>query len=207
MGALDAILFSFVTFLKSLWGIIVTPYQSMRHLIERNNLTELLYVALMLIGYFALASVVKVAEFRPFLLTRQFALLTAATAANYLFLTGSVYSIARVFGGRGTYRQFAIGWAYSLVPTVCWFLATSILYVLLPPPRTTSLAGTAFSLLFLTFSTTLLFWKIILVYLTVRFSMRLDLLRITATIFASAPLLTIYAVLMYRWGVFRVPFF
>lgn len=207
MGVIDALLIGFVSFIKSLWGIVITPYQSMRHLIERGNLTELLFIAVILAGYFALASIVKVAAFRPFLLTRQFILLSAATAANYLFLTAIVYRVARAFGGQGTYRQLAMGWAYSLIPTVCWFLATSILYVLLPPPRTTSAAGIAFSLLFLTFSTTLLFWKIILVYLAVRFSMRLDLLRITGTLGAAAPILAVYAFFMYRWGVFKVPFF
>lgn len=203
---LASLVVALVAFGKSSIGIVSRPYETYRRITDRGSLWELTYLGLVLALYFAVASLVKTAAFRPFLLTRQFVLLAGSAAFTYLTVVILMWEVGKLVGGKGTIRALLLGWGYTLVPTTLWFLATSILYVLLPPPRTDSLAGITFSVLFLIFSTILFFWKFMLAYLTMRFGLRLDLVRIVIVTLICMPLLGLYSMLMYRWGIFRVPF-
>lgn len=195
-----------VLFGKNVYGVATKPYETYRSIVEKSSWWELAYLAIVLASYFALASLVRTAAFRPYLLTRQFMYLGMAAGISYIVIIATLYIAAKAVGGRGTLKGLSIGWAYTLLPTVSWFLGTSILYVLLPPPRTASVPGMLFSFLYLVFSVVLLFWKVTLAYLTLRFSMKLDLVRIGAVTAISAPFLAVYSFLMYRWGIFRIPF-
>ncbi len=202
----DHLLIAGVSFCRNIIGLVVRPYETYRRIVDRGSLWELVYIGAMLAAYFALASIVKTAAFRPFLLTKQFVLLSAGAALGYLIAVAMLSLISRLFGGRGGATSLALTWAYTLVPTTAWFLATSLLYVVLPPPRTERALGVAFSTLYLVFSATLFYWKVILGYLTLRFGMKLDLPRIVAVWGLTAPVLAAYSWLMYRWGIFKVPF-
>jgi hypothetical protein len=193
-------------FLRSIAGLVTRPYETVRGTVERENVYELVFIAIPLIFYFALASLVKVARFRPFLLTREFVLLTGATFIMYVFAVALFWTAGRLVGAQGKLKGFAVAWGYSLMPTFLWFFATSILYVLLPPPRTTSIQGVLFSILFLIFSATLLFWKITIGYLALRFGLRLDLGKILIVLAISLPILGFYSYGMYRLGIFKIPF-
>jgi hypothetical protein len=196
----------FVGFIRNAIGITVRPYETYRRISKTNNLWELPYIGLLLAAYFANASLVKTAAFRPYLLTRQFFILGSAAAGTFILASYLFWYFARRLGGTGLYRNLVVGWAYTLIPTVVWFWTTSILYVLIPPPRTTSSAGIVFSVLFLVFSATLFFWKIVLCYLAVRFSMRLDLGKILVTTGLAGIFLVPYGILMYKAGIFKIPF-
>lgn len=195
-----------IAFVQNLTGIMVRPYATYRWIVGKGTLWELVYVAVLLAGYFSLFSVVKTAAFRPFLLTRQFVVLAAGAGATYLGAIGMIWVIGRKLGGRGTLSGIAVAWGYTLVPTLVWFLATSLLYVFLPPPRTTSSAGILFSIVYLIFSATIFWWKLILAYLTLRFGLRLDLQRIAIVALVAVPIVAVYSVGMYWLGIFRVPF-
>lgn len=195
-----------IGFGRNMIGIILRPYETYRRIIENGRLSELPYIGLLLAFYFALASLVKTAAFRPFLLTAVFMKLAIASGACFLLVVLTLWLAGRAVGGRGTLRGVVSGWAYTLVPTLLWFLATSILYVFLPPPRTESLPGIVFSLLYLVFSVMLFFWKITLAYLTLRFGMRLDLSKILTVAAISLPMAGLYSYIMYRFGIFKVPF-
>ena len=203
---LASIVVALVAFGKNSIGIVSRPYETYRRITDHGTLWELAFLGFVLAFYFALASAVKTAAFRPFLLTRQFVLLAGSAALTYLIVVVLMWEVGKLVGGKGTIRAVLLGWGYTLVPTTLWFLATSVLYVLLPPPRTDSPAGIAFSVLFLMFSTALFFWKFMLAYLTMRFGLHLDVLRIAVVAGICLPLLGLYSVLMYRWGIFRVPF-
>lgn len=202
----DQILLALFSFGRSCIGIVTRPYETYRRIVNHGSLYELLPIAALLSSYFAIASVVKTAAFRPYLLTKHFMLLAGAVAVTYAIVVCLLWCAARCVGGRGTERQLALGWAYTLVPTVTWFFVTSILYVLIPPPRTGRPLGIIFSVLYLTFSSVLFFWKVMLSYLTLRFSMRLDLLRIAVVFFIVIPIMVLYSIGMYRIGIFRIPF-
>lgn len=195
-----------VNFGRNLIGIVFRPYETYRRIIETGSLFELPFIGAFLAIYFAIASLVKTAAFRPFLLTAVFMKLAAAAAAGFILVILTLSLVSRRVGGKGTLKSLAIGWAYTLVPTLLWFLATSFLYVMLPPPRTTGILGITFSLVYLVFSIMLFFWKITLGYLTLRFGMRLDLAKIMVVVLVSLPFVGIYSYLMYRLGIFKVPF-
>jgi hypothetical protein len=206
MDLRNALAGGLVGFAQNSLGIIIRPYETYRRINRQENIWELPFVAIILSLYFAIASLVKTEAFRPYLLTKQFVLLTGAAIISYAIATFIFYKSAKLVGGVGTLRRVAMGWGYTLYPTLIWFLSTSILYIFLPPPRTSSAAGMAFSVLYLVFSTTLFFWKAILLYLTLRFGMRLTLPRILLVLALSLPLLGIYSYGMYILGIFKIPF-
>ncbi len=187
-------------------GLFMRPYETYRRITERGRAGELVFIAILLGGYFALASLVKTAAFRPYLLTRQFVLLSAGSVVSFFAVVAALWIVGTLVGGKGKFVPFIVAWGYTLVPTVLWFFATSVLYVVLPPPRTTSVQGIVFSILYLVFSTTLLFWKIILAYLTLRFGMKLDLAKIIKVLIFVLPLFVVYSLIMYKMGIFKVPF-
>ncbi len=195
-----------IAFGRNMVGIITRPYEACRRIVSKGTLWELLYIGVMLIFYFAIAAIVKTSLFRPFLLTRQFILLGAAATVTFLLSVSLFWQVGRWFGAKGNFRGFVLAWGYGLVPTLVWFWMTSLLFVVLPPPRTTSVLGIIFSIVYLLISATLFFWKIILSYLALRFGLRLDFAKIVVVCALVLPILGAYSVGMYRLGIFRIPF-
>lgn len=206
MDGVSAIVASGVAFVRTVIGLVVRPYETYRRIIARGSAGELLYIGLVLAVYFSLASVVKVAAFRPFLLTRQFLLLAAGAVSGALIATCCIVLAGRMLKISASFERIFLAWSYTLIPTVLWFFATSLLFVVLPPPRTTSLPGMAFSLLFLIFSATLLWWKVTLAYLTLRFGLKADFGKGLVIAMMSAPVLFAWSYSMYKAGIFTVPF-
>ncbi|OGG01623.1 hypothetical protein A2Z33_07600 [Candidatus Gottesmanbacteria bacterium RBG_16_52_11] len=197
---------AFVLFLRSITGVALKPYETYRRITERSDTTETAYIGLVCLGYFALASLVRAPAFRPFILTRQFTVLSLSAALGFFLLTWVFWQAGTRLGGRGSFRSVAVGWGYTLVPTVLWFLVTSLLYIILPPPRTAAVSGILFSIFYLTFSAAMLGWKLLLGYLTLRFSLRIDLVRILGAGSIGALAIAVYSFVMYRLGIFRIPF-
>ena len=137
---LDNLLVSAVSFGRNTIGLIVRPYETYRRIVDRGSAWELVYVGLLAMLYFVLASVVKVAAFRPFLLTKQAVVLGAAAILTYALVVWLTWFVGQRFGSKTKIKRIAVGWGYTILPTVSWFLMTSVLYVVLPPPRTTSAA-------------------------------------------------------------------
>jgi hypothetical protein len=195
-----------VGFGRNIIGLITRPYETCRRIADHGGFGELVYVAILLAVYFAFASLVKVASFRPFLLSRQFIVLASATGMTYLFAVALFWTAGKLVGAQGKLKSLAVLWGYSLLPTTFWFFVTSLLYVLLPPPRSTSVQGILFSVLFLVFSTTLLLWKMTIAYLSLRFGLRLDLRKILVILMIALPILGLYSYCLYRLGIFKIPF-
>lgn len=206
MDLLSELIVSAVAFGRTAMGIITRPYETYRRIVTHGKPGELVFIAALLGIYFALASVVKVAAFRPFLLTQQFIVLFMGAISGALVSTVSIMAAGRLFRVRVRFTRLLIAWSYTLIPTTVWFLATSFLYVLLPPPRTTSVFGIVFSLLFLAFSATLLWWKVTLSYLVLRFTLKLNLGQSLVVAGVCAPVVATWAVIMYKTGIFKVPF-
>ncbi len=188
----DHLLLAGVQFSRNLVGMVVRPYETYRRIIHEGTLWELPYIASLLAIYFAS--------------TKHFVVLASATGATFFLAVGLLWSVGRFVGGKGNMGKLGLAWAYTLIPTVSWFLVTSLLYVLLPPPRTERWQGILFSLLYLVFSATLFFWKGMLAYLTMRFGLKLDLQKAIIVSTISLPILGVYSILMYRLGIFKVPF-
>lgn len=182
----DQLIISGVAFSRNVIGLVVRPYETYRRIIDKGSVWELVFIAL-------------------FVVVSAFRFVFAATA-TYALVVLLIWIVGQRVGGRGTLKSVAIGWGYTILPTVCWFFMTSLLYIVLPPPRTMSLAGIAFSALFLVVSVTLLFWKLTLGYLTLRFGLKLDLARILVVAAIVGPIVGVWSWGMYRLGIFRVPF-
>ncbi len=197
---------SFVAFGLHVVGLVTKPYETYRGIVDRSLYGELVCIGVVAGVYFFVASVVKTALFSPFLLTKQWVILFFGFLLTYI-LTVSLFWIVSSFLGRsGKLKGFMLGWGYTLIPTIVWFWITSFLYILLPPPRSTHGTGIAFSVLYLVISITLLFWKITLSYLSLRFGLRMDLVKILILTAIVLPLLGIYSYYMYYAGVFKIPF-
>lgn len=200
-GTLAALVFS-----KHFLGIITHPYQTYRHIIDHGRWGELVYIWIICCAYFALASVVKTASFHPVLLTKQFVVLVGSAILGFSLLLLLLGITGKYLTQKFSFQRVSVAWGYTLIPTVIWFLITSFLYVILPPPRTESFLGVGFSLLYLTLSVILFFWKAELYYLTLRFGLKLDLIKIIAVTAIYVPLLGIFSICMYKLGILRVPF-
>lgn len=204
---IEEILVGFFSFTRNCIGLVTKPYITCRRIAGEGSLWELLPIGMVLSAYFATASLVKTASFRPYLLTKQFVLLAFGAGMSFIFLVSALFIASQIVKkGCGSLRALVIAWAYTLLPTVSWFFMTSILYVILPPPRTTELTGMMFSVWYVIISSVFLFWKINLSYLALRFSMRLDLFRILGVMALAGPVIALYCIALYRFGIFKVPF-
>ena len=125
---------------------------------------------------------------------------------NFFLTIFSFYFLSKIFEDRLNWKSFVITFSYSIFPTLIWFLSTSLLYLFLPPPRTLSLLGKGFSVFFIAFSLSLLIWKLILVYLAVRFSSKQNFLRIFYMIILYLTWFIPYSIFLYYFHFFRIPF-
>lgn len=202
----STLVISGIAFFRSTAGLMVRPYETYRRITRDANTLELVFIGILLAVYFSIASLLKVAAFRPFLLTEQFVTLYGGAVSGILVSVGMLRFAGWLLGSTTPTRTLLVGWSYTLLPTMLWFMVTSVLSVILPPPRTASVPGMLFSLLFIVFSATLLWWKITLAYLVLRFGLKFDLKRNIIVAFLSAPVLAAWSTLMYKWGIFKVPF-
>lgn len=191
---------------KTVVGIARRPYETVRSAVDRANLSEVFWIWALVFGYFGMVSVVKIPAFRPFLLTRQFLALSSGFLSGFFLNVLLLYTIGKRFCPDVSWKKIFVGWGYTMVPTIGWFFFTSLLYVILPPPRTTQWSGMLFSFWYLLVSTVLLFWKLMLWYLAIRFSLRISAPKILLVCLLSLPFLVGYSYLMYQWGIFRIPF-
>lgn len=196
----------FIVSLKDIWGVFNTPYKTYRKLALKEELSRSLLIFLASLTYFAWATMIRAQTLNPLFLSFNFSKLSLGAFFTFLVVVLSVYFLGKLVGGKGSLKSVFVTWAFSLIPTLLWFLATSLFYIFLPPPRTTSFLGVLFSLFYITFSASLFFWKGLLYFLCLRFSLKLDLLRIILISALLFPLGIFYSVLMYRLGIFKVPF-
>jgi hypothetical protein len=197
----------FVYFLRNTVGCINKPYITYRKLAEdKTDGLQTIYIMFMVLGYFTFASLLRAGIRNPYLLTFKFNSLTLAFISGFLLSIAIFILMGKVLRGETKIRQVFVLWSYSLLPTVIWFFATSILYIVLPPPRTFSILGKISSIVFISFSIGLLFWKVILYYLTLRFGLRFDLKRIFYTTAIFLPVISLYTLITYKMGIFRIPF-
>lgn len=197
----------FILFGRNTAGCINSPYITYRRLAKTDSrIEQTAFILFFSFLYFLFASTIRVGLNNPFFLTLKFNLLVFGTLFGFVLMIFSILIFGRIFGGTGKLRNITLLWSYSLLPTLFWFFATSILYVILPPPRTFSVFGKIYSVVFVGFSMAVFFWKIILYYLTLRFGMRLDLLKIIGTSVVLFSIIIGYSLVMYRLGIFRVPF-
>lgn len=188
-------MFSLLLFLRRSIGLIFTPYATMRKISLESSWGEILYLFIFSFLYFLIANTVRF-------------------WANGLMGAVSLFIFSVVFlsllPGAGIFRErlkrMVSTWAYTLLPTLIWFYSTLLFYFLIPPPRTTSLLGKFFSVFYIALSVSLLLWKLILVYLSIRFSLRVHLYRVIYYMLIYFALSIPLWLFLYKIGISRIPF-
>ena len=193
------ILASVFLVLQRTLSLILSPYKAMRKISKETDVLQIFIIFALIFIYFFFANKV-----RPF--TYEYYFLFLLTIFHYLLTVYFFYYISSIFQKGSLISSFAFSLAYSLIPTLVWFIANSFLYILLPPPRTTSMMGKAFSLVYISFIVSLLLWKLILTYLAVRFSSRLNVVRVVYFMLLYLIIVLPYALYLYLVGLFRIPF-
>lgn len=125
---------------------------------------------------------------------------------NFFLSTTFFYFLSKITKKYNTYSSYLFNFSYSLFPTIIWFAANSVLYLFIPPPRTFSILGKTFTVIFIAFSLSVLIWKIILWYLALRFSTKAGFYQIIYLILLYLLWFIPYSLLLYYFKIFRVPF-
>lgn len=197
----------FVQFIKNTLGCLNNPYVTYRRLsMEEKNRKHVFFVGFFAVSYFAFASFIRIGKSYPYLLTIHFYALVLAASFSFFSIVSFLWFIGKLVRTKTSLKTLMILWAYSLLPTISWLFLTSFLYLVLPPPRSDAFLGKVFSIVFLTLTLSLLLWKLILYYLTLRFGLRLDLYKIILTTIFLLPVVSGLAIIFYTFRIFRIPF-
>jgi hypothetical protein len=193
------ILSSLLLVLKRFFLLIITPYKTMRKISLENDYWQIAIILFLVFLYFKFIYYLRP---NPYPATFVFIIFIFNFSLTVLFF----YFFSKKLNKDIKLSNFIFTLSYSLFPTLIWFIVNSFLFLLIPPPRTLSILGRVFSIFFISFSVSFLIWKIILVYLAIRFSSKLNFYRIIYSILLYLCLFLPYSVFLYQLKIFRVPF-
>ena len=134
----------------------------MRDIALHGDMSQTIIIFLIALLYFLLSYSLRGSIWWGGVVYMVFVLLFIATVMFF-------YNFSKPFKKEAHFRSFIFTFSYTLIPTLFWFISNLILFVILPPPRTMSVLGRGFSIFFIAYSVSLLVWKLILVYLAIRF--------------------------------------
>lgn len=179
--------------------LILYPYRTMRTISIKSNKHQVLVIFGIALLYFLIAH-----RYRFSLLH---GLLAFGLFLGIFYLTVCFFYLfsSRMNAGIN-FSSFVYTFSYTLIPTLFWFWATFLLFIILPPPRNFTFLGTGFSIFFVAYSLSLLAWKLILVYLAVRFSSRQGIYRIIYMLILYLIIFLPASVFFYYQKIFRIPF-
>jgi len=186
---------STIFFLRRTVGLIFTPYATMRKISLERKMGEIVWIYCLTILYFFIGTSVHV-------------WVSGLMGALGLFCL-SIFFLS-LLPASGTYiqrlKRIIATWSYTLVPTLLWFYSTLFFYYIIPPPRTTSILGISFSIFYIAFSASLFVWKLILIYLCIRFALRVQLYRILYYLLLYFAISLPIWLALYMAGISRIPF-
>ncbi len=159
--------------------LILTPYKTMRKISTETDYSQLFWIGLFIFLYFLITGFAKILTF----------------IVLFIGTVGIMYALGRGWKKVIKISNILFTFSYGLLPTTIWFYLSLALFYLLPPPRTPSLQGKIFSVLYVSFSLSLLLWKLILTYLAIRFSLKLG--------FYS----TIFSLVLYTFCILTISYF
>jgi hypothetical protein len=190
---------SFLMVFRRVARLVAVPYKTMREIAGERDIGQLLILFGFIFAYFVVANTVKPTGMPSVV---EFAIALFNYVATVLF----VLFFSRLMGHKENVSAPFFTFGYALVPTFAWFIVNTLLFVLLPPPRSVTLLGQTFSIVFIALSISLLAWKIMLWYLAVRFSTKLSFYEIMFLAVLYAAVAVPYAFFMYHLGFSRIPF-
>src|SRR3989344_1337649 len=189
------ILSSVILVIRNFFGLIFYPYRSMRKISQERDYGQILTVFVLVFVYFKFAYFLRSDPYPASFIFLIFSL-------NLFVMVLFFYLIAKATKPNTDFAPFLFTLTYSLFPTLLWFASNSLLYLLVPPLRTLSFLGKAFSGFYLAYSFSLLVWKLILVYLSLRFSSKFSFFRIFYMFILFLVWFIPYSFLLYRLKIF-----
>lgn len=202
----NSLLASILIVTRNLIGLIFYPYKTMRAISKEDDKIQLYVIFGLVYLYFAISSSIRYETFHPLIISSSTFRSFLSFLITFILVTVYFVAIARYNKREVNISALIYTCAYSLFPSLVWFFVTSFLFFILPPPRTDSFFGVSFSVFFLIFSLTLLWWRIMLLYLSIRFSMATNFYRTLFYILLFLVWFLPYSYLMYRLRLFRIPF-
>lgn len=184
--------------IRNFFLLILSPYKTMRKVSNENDPYQLAIIFFLVFIYFKFIYFLRSDPYPASLIFLVFSI-------NF-FLTTSFFYLLGKNEKKIFFRSFVYTFAYSLFPTLVWFISNSILYILVPPPRTFSLLGKGFSIFFIAYSISLLAWKLILFFLSIRFSTKANFYKIIYWMILFFAWFIPYSVFLYYFKIFRIPF-
>ena len=193
------LLTSVILVFRNFFLLIFSPYRTMRRISRESDYGQVFVIFLTIFLYFKFVYFLRDKPYPATLTFLVFILHFSLTAAFFYFL-------ARVPDKTIKFSGLVFTLSYSLLPTLIWFASSSILYIIVPPPRFLTFLGKGFSIFFIAYSVSLLSWKIILMYLALRFSTRAGFYRIIYLIVLFLLWFIPYSLILYYYKIFRIPF-
>lgn len=185
--------------LKSFTGLIFSPYNTMRKISFRSEVNQSLMILMLVFIYFWLSRSVRQT---PYSFVVLFIIFLFIFILSVIFLQ----KIGNLLGGHAIFKTVFVSFTHTLLPTLVWFIINSLLYYFIPPPRTMSFLGKGFSVLFIAFSISVLVWKIILTYLSLRFSIKLNFYKIIYLMILYLCFIIPLSYFLYQLRFFRILF-
>lgn len=159
-------------------------------------------------AYFLYAASIRYKSVNPIVITPSAVSSSLGFLMTYILSVGFLFIMGRIMGNdeKDSLKKLSMLSAYSVLPTLTWFYLTSTFFVLVPPPRYETPLGILFSIFFIMYSLTLLNLRIMMLYMTIRFSLRTTFLNTVKIMASYLSVLLPYSLLLYKIGLFRVPF-
>ena len=193
------ILASIIIVFRNFIFLVFSPYKTLRKISQEKDYSQLLIILLLVFLYFKFIYYLREPIFPATVIFLFFMI-------NFLIMISLFYLLSKMFYKKIMFSSFLFTFMYSLLPTFIWFVANSLFFYFLPPPRTMSFLGRGFSIFFIAFSLSLLLWKIILIYLSLRFSSRQGFYRIIFMICIYLVIFIPVSILFSFFKIFRIPF-
>lgn len=190
---------SLIIVVRRLVLLVFQPYKTIRKISRETDWQQLMIIFLLVFGYFLWSGRIRPRPVSPFFVFLLF-------LVNLSVTIGFFYFLSLFLAKTSLLSSFIFTFSYSLFPTLIWFAVNSLLYVFLPPPRQMTFLGKGFSIVFIAFSASLLAWKLILVYLSIRFSSKMNFYQIVYSLILYLCFFLPYSVLLYQLRLFRIPF-
>lgn len=198
-GLLASVTASLLIVFRRFIYLIITPYETMRKISLEEDHMQVAIILFLAFIYFWVSHIIRKSSISFILVYLVFLVNFIWTVLFFFFL--GIASTKKV-----AFKNFLFTLTYSLFPTLLWFITNSLFYRLLPPPRTISIAGRIFSIFFISFSLSILIWKIILMYLAIRFSTKQNFYRVIYYLILYLSYLIPFSLISYHFKIFRIPF-
>ncbi|PIS15938.1 hypothetical protein COT62_01085 [Candidatus Roizmanbacteria bacterium CG09_land_8_20_14_0_10_41_9] len=179
--------------------LIVSPYRTMRKISQETDFLQILIIFFFIFVYFLFVALIRNSPIHSIVNMGIFLFQFGVTVLFF-------YGIGVMASKKGNFYSYLFTLSYTMLPTFVWFTVNTTLFLVFPPHGTLSFFGKGFNMLFLSFSLSIFFWKILLVYLAIRFSSGWSFFRILYVFLLYLIVLFFYWYLSLYFKLFLVPF-